>query len=76
VTRVVLDRADLEALASAATAYCVLQRASIAHAGPPADLAATVDGVPTMITTAQQLAELAALEATVIRIRRLLGWRR
>jgi hypothetical protein len=40
------------------------------------DVHATIDGVETTITAAQQAADLDALEQAVIRTRRLLGWRR
>ena len=55
-----IDRADLERLTSAATAYAVLQRVAEQQ----------------RISMPAQQADLDALEQTVIRTRRLLGWRR
>jgi hypothetical protein len=71
-----LPREDLERLASAATAFCALQRVAEAQRIAMPDVHATIDGVETTITAAQQAADLDALEQAVIRTRRLLGWRR
>lgn len=74
---IAVDRADLERLTSAATAFCALQRVSDQQRlAPMPDITATIDGVTTTITAARMAAELDDLEQAVIRTRRLLGWRR
>ena len=55
-----IDRADLERVCSAATAYAVLQRVAEQR----------------RIAVPAPVADLDALEQAVIRTRRLLGWRR
>jgi len=71
-----VDRADLERLTSAATAYTALQRIAQQQRIAVPDVHATIDGRAVTITAAEQAADLDALEQAVIRTRRLLGWRR
>jgi hypothetical protein len=71
-----LDRADLERLTSAATAFAALQRLTALRGGPTIPVRATVDGASVDLGPETLAAEMAALESAVVRTRRLLGWRR
>jgi hypothetical protein len=71
-----IEREDLERLTSAATAHVAFQRVAEQSRIAVPDIEATIDGHVATISAAAMRADLAELEETVIRTRRLLGWRR
>lgn len=74
---VLVPRADLERLTSAATAFAALQRLTREMGGPAPPAYYGVEGGPAVQLTPEAMAaELDALDSAVIATRRLLGWRR
>jgi hypothetical protein len=71
-----LPRADLELLTSAATAHVALQRIADQQRIAVPDVTAVIDGHEMLISAGAMRANLDALEAAMVRTRRLLGWRR